>query len=153
MRQDPDCILIGEMRDRETMMSAIQAAETGHLVLGTLHCNDAQQTFSRILEFFPRVEHAFIRSSLANSLVSIMVQRLIPGITEGSRFPATEVLLNNAIVKDKILHEEDEDMPAILAQCRTEGMRDFTQSLCRPGAGRDRSPVRSPWTTRQIERS
>ena len=130
VRQDPDCILIGEMRDRETMLAAIQAAETGHLVLGTLHCNDAPQTFSRILEFFPRVEHAFIRSSLANSLRAIMVQRLIPGHVEGSRFPATEVLLNNSIVKDKILHEEDEDMPAILCQCRAEGMRDFTQSLC-----------------------
>lgn len=130
VRQDPDSILIGEMRDRETMMAAIQAAETGHLVLGTLHCNDAQQTFSRILEFFPRVEHAFIRSSLANSLRAIMVQRLIPGVKEGDRFPATEVLLNNAIVKDKILHEEDGDMPAILCQCRAEGMRDFTQSLC-----------------------
>ena len=59
-----------------------------------------------------------------------MVQRLIPGVKEGSRFPATEVLLNNAIVKDKILHEEDDDMPAIMCQCRAEGMRDFTQSLC-----------------------
>jgi twitching motility protein PilT len=98
-------------------------------VLGTLHCNDAPQTFSRILEFFPRVEHAFIRSSLANSLQAIMVQRLIPGIKEGSRYPATEVLLNNSIVKDKILHEEDEDLTAILIQCRAEGMRDFTQSL------------------------
>jgi twitching motility protein PilT len=130
VRQDPDCILIGELRDRETMLAAIQAAETGHLVLGTLHCSDAQQTFSRILEFFPQSEHAFIRSSLANSLRAIMVQRLIPGIKEGSRYPATEVLLNNAIVKDKILHEEDEDMPAIMQQCREEGMRNFTQSLC-----------------------
>jgi twitching motility protein PilT len=130
VRQDPDCLLIGEMRDRETMMAAIQAAETGHLVLGTLHCSDAQQTFSRILEFFPHNEHAFIRSSLANSLRAIMVQRLIPGVKQGSRFPATEVLLNNAIVKDKILHEEDEDMPAIIQQCREEGMRTFTQSLC-----------------------
>jgi twitching motility protein PilT len=130
VRQDPDCILIGELRDRETMLAAIQAAETGHLVLGTLHCSDAQQTFSRILEFFPQNEHDFIRSSLANSLRAIMVQRLIPGIQEGSRYPATEVLLNNAIVKDKILHREDEDMPAIIQQCHEEGMRNFTRSLC-----------------------
>ncbi|MFC1758379.1 type IV pilus twitching motility protein PilT [Planctomycetota bacterium] len=129
VRQDPDCILIGELRDRETMMAAIQAAETGHLVLGSLHCSDAQQTFSRILEFFPRAEHAFIRSSLANSLRAIAVQRLIPGIEDGSRFPACEVLLNNAIVKEKILHEEDEDIPAILQQCQEEGMRNFTHSL------------------------
>ena len=129
VRQDPDCIMIGELRDRETMLAAIQAAETGHLVLGSIHCNNAEQTFSRILEFFDRADHSFIRSSLANSLKAIMVQRLLPGVKEGSRFPATEVLLNNSIVKDKILREEDEDMPAILHACREEGMRDFTQSL------------------------
>jgi twitching motility protein PilT len=129
VRQDPDCILIGEMRDRDTMMTAIQAAETGHLVFGTLHCSDAQQTFARILEFFPRVEHAFVRSSLANSLKAIMCQRLVPGVKEGSRYPATEVLLNNSVVKEKILNEADEDLPAIINQCREEGMRSFTQSL------------------------
>ncbi|MHB8897181.1 MAG: type IV pilus twitching motility protein PilT [Thermoguttaceae bacterium] len=129
VRQDPDCIMIGELRDRETMLAAIQAAETGHLVLGSIHCNTAEQTFSRILEFFKREDHAFIRSSLANSLRAILVQRLLPGVQPGSRYPATEVLLNNAIVKDKIVREEDEDMPAILHACREEGMRDFTQSL------------------------
>lgn len=129
VRQDPDCILIGEMRDRETMLAALQSAETGHLVLGSLHCSDAQQTFSRILEFFPRTEHAFIRSSLANSLTAILCQRLLSGIEPGTRYPATEVLLNNSIVKDKILHEQDEDIPAIIAQCEEEGMRSFTVSL------------------------
>jgi twitching motility protein PilT len=129
VRQDPDCIMIGEMRDKETMLAALQAAETGHLVLGSIHCSDAEQTFSRILEFFPREEHDFIRSSLANSLKAIMVQRLLPGLEDGKRFPATEVLLNNSIVKEKIVHEEDGDIPAILHACRDEGMRDFTQSL------------------------
>ena len=95
VRQDPDCILIGEMRDKETMLAALQAAETGHLVLGSIHCSDAEQTFSRMLEFFPREEHAFIRSSLANSLKAIMCQRLLPGVKPGVRYPATEVLLNN----------------------------------------------------------
>ncbi len=145
VRQDPDCIMIGELRDRETMLAAIQAAETGHLVMGSIHCNDAEQTFSRILEFFPREEHAFIRSSLANSLKAIMVQRLLPGIEDGKRFPATEVLLNNSIVKEKILHEEDEDIPAILHACRDEGMRDFTHSLhemVREGMGDPRSRLR-----------
>lgn len=130
VRQDPDCILIGEMRDRETMLAAIQAAETGHLVMGSLHCADVQLSFARMLEFFDRSEHSFIRSSLANSLRAIMCQRLIPGVVEGSRYPATEVLLSNSIAKDKILHEEDEDLPAILHQCREDGMRDFTHSLC-----------------------
>ncbi len=129
VRQDPDCILIGELRDRPTILAAIQAAETGHLVLGSLHCSDAEQTFSRILEFFPREEHAFIRTSLANSLCAIMVQRLLPGSVPGSRFPATEVLLNNSLVKEKILHEKDDDIPAILNVCHEEGMRDFTHSL------------------------
>jgi twitching motility protein PilT len=130
VRQDPDAILIGEMRDRETMLAAIQSAETGHLVLGSLHCADTQLSFARILEFFDRTEHNFIRSSLANSLKAIMCQRLLPGVTEGSRYPATEVLLANSIVKQKILREEDEDLPAILHQCREEGMRDYTHSLC-----------------------
>jgi twitching motility protein PilT len=130
VRQDPDCILIGEMRDRETMLAAIQSAETGHLVMGSLHCADAQLSFARILEFFDRSEHGFIRSSLANSLRAIMCQRLLPGVAEGSRYPATEVLLSNSVVKQKILREEDEDLPAILHQCRHEGMRDYTHSLC-----------------------
>ncbi|UCF32425.1 MAG: PilT/PilU family type 4a pilus ATPase [Phycisphaerales bacterium] len=130
VRQDPDCIFIGEMRDRATMQAAIQAAETGHLVLGSLHVIDVQQTFKRILEFFPRNEHRFIRSSLANSLTAIMCQRLLPGIEEESRYPATEVMVMNSIVKDKILHEEDDDFPAVINQCKEEGMRSFTQSLC-----------------------
>jgi twitching motility protein PilT len=130
VRQDPDAILIGELRDRETMLAAIQAAETGHLVLGSLHCADAQLSFARILEFFDRSEHSFIRSSLANSLRAILCQRLLPGIEQGTRFPATEVLLANSIVRDKISHEEDEDLPAILHQCHDEGMRDYTYSLC-----------------------
>ncbi|MCB9867582.1 MAG: PilT/PilU family type 4a pilus ATPase [Phycisphaerales bacterium] len=129
VRQDPDIILIGEMRDRETMMAALQSAETGHLVLGTLHCSDAQQSFARILEFFPRNEHSFIRSSLANSLRAICCQRLLPGITKGSRLPATEVLLSNSIVRDRIRTERDQDIPAIINQSTEEGMRSFTHSL------------------------
>jgi twitching motility protein PilT len=130
VRQDPDCILVGELRDKESMLAAIQAAETGHLVLGSIHCSDAEQTFSRILEFFSRDEHAFIRSSLANSLKAIMCQRLVPGAVEGTRYPATEVLLNNTIVKEKILHEQDEELPAIMESCQEEGMRNFNHSLC-----------------------
>jgi twitching motility protein PilT len=71
-----------------------------------------------------------VRSSLANSLTAIMCQRLLPGVVEGKRYPATEVLLANSIVREKILHEEDEDFPAIISQCKEEGMRSFTHSLC-----------------------
>ena len=131
VRQDPDAILIGEMRDRETVLAAIQAAETGHLVMGSLHCADVPLTFSRILEFFDRTEHAFIRSSLANSLQAILCQRLVPGVEEGSRFPATEVLLSNSVVQRKILEEQDEDLPGVLHAYRDDGMRDFTYSLLR----------------------
>ena len=130
VRQDPDVIMIGELRDRETMTAALQAAETGHLVFGSLHVSDAQQTFSRILEFFPREEHTFIRSSLANSLRAIMCQKLVPGVEAHTQFPTTEVLLRNSTVRDKIIHEEDEDIPAIISQCEQEGMRSFTSSLC-----------------------
>lgn len=130
VRQDPDCIMIGELRDRDTMTAALQAAETGHLVFGSLHVSDAQQTFARILEFFPREEHAFIRSSLANSLRAIMCQKLVPGVQENTQYPTTEVLLRNSTVRDKIIHEEDDDIPAIIAQCEHEGMRSFTTSLC-----------------------
>ncbi len=129
VRQDPDVILIGEMRDRETMLAAIQSAETGHLVMGSIHCSDATQTFARILEFFDRGDHDFIRSSLSSSLAAIMCQRLLPGIDEGTRVPATEVLLNNATVRDKIRRSEDEDLPAIIAQSVEDGMRSFTYSL------------------------
>ena len=129
VRQDPDMIMIGEMRDRETVLAAIQAAETGHLVLGSLHCADAQLSFARILEFFDHEEHEFIRSSLSTSLQAILCQKLLPGIEEGSRFPATEVLLANSIVRNKILREEDEDLPALLHQCHEEGMRDYSFSL------------------------
>ncbi len=129
VRQDPDVILIGEMRDKETMQAAIQSAETGHLVLGSIHCSDAAQTFSRILEFFAREEHEFIRSSLSSSLSAILCQRLLPGIDEGTRVPATEVLINNSTVRDKIRRGEDEDLPAIIATSIEDGMRNFTYSL------------------------
>ncbi len=129
VRQDPDVVFIGEMRDKETMLAAIQSAETGHLVMGSVHCSDAAQTFSRILEFFSHNEHEFIRSSLSGSLAAIMCQKLLPGIAEGTRVPATEVLLNNSTVRDKIRRGEDDDLPAIISNSIEDGMRNFTHSL------------------------
>src|SRR5690606_18755046 len=106
----------GEMRDHDTVLAAIQAAETGHLVFATLHTADTMQSFNRMLEFFPREEHAFIRSSLANTLRAILAQRLLPAVEgfEVGVVPATEVLLNSPIVKDKIRNAEEEDIPAII---------------------------------------
>ena len=130
MREDPDVVFIGEMRDRDTMMAAIQAAETGHLVFGSIHTQDCMQSLARILEFFPRTEHDFIRSSLANSLTGVLCQRLIPAVDpEIGRVPATEILIGNATVREKIRREEDEDIPAIISGSADDGMRNFTMSL------------------------
>lgn len=130
VRQDPDVLFIGELRDRETMLAALQAAETGHLVFCTLHTADTMQSLARILEFFPADQHTFIRSSLANGLRAIMAQRLLPAMnSEILRVPATEVLLGDAIVKEKIREAEDSDLPEIIAGSRSTGMRSFNDSL------------------------
>jgi hypothetical protein len=124
--------MIGEMRDRETMLAGIQAAETGHLVFATLHTADTMQSFARILEFFDTKDHAFIRSGLAAGLRGVLAQRLIPCVREGvQRVPATEVLLNNSTVADKIREGEDEDLPAVLQSSEHEGMHTFTLSLAK----------------------
>jgi twitching motility protein PilT len=131
VRQDPDVIFIGEMRDHDTVLAAIQAAETGHLVFGSLHTADTMQSFNRILEFFPQDQHDFIRSALSTSLKAICAQRLLPAFEESGvgMVPATEVLLTSPTVRDKIRDGQDEDMPAIIGSSVTEGMRSFTHSL------------------------
>jgi twitching motility protein PilT len=131
VREDPDVILVGEMRDQETVMSALQAAETGHLVFATLHTADTMQSFNRIMEFFPEEERSFIRSSLSNTLRAILAQRLLPAVEgfEVGVVPATEVLLNTPIVQDKIREAEEDDIPAIINASGGEGMMSFTQSL------------------------
>lgn len=134
VRQDPDVIFIGELRDHDTILAAIQAAETGHLVFGTLHTADTMQSFSRILEFFPRDEHNFLRSSLSNTLRAIMAQRLVPAVEsfndgKGGVVPACEVLLNSPIVQEKIREGADSDLPAVINASAGEGMLSFTKSL------------------------
>ena len=131
VRQDPDVIFIGEMRDAETVLAGIQAAETGHLVFASLHTADTMQSLARMLEFFPTEERDFVRSSLANTLVAVCAQRLIPALStfEGKVIPATEVLLNNSIVREKIRESEDADLPSIINSSRADGMRSFTASL------------------------
>jgi len=128
VRQDPDVIFIGELRDHDTVLAAIQAAETGHLVFGSLHTADTMQTFSRIVEFFPQHEHGFVRSALSNSLKAVCAQRLLPGV-EGGMVPATEVLISNASVREKIREGYDTDIPGIVNASIPEGMRSFTHSL------------------------
>ena len=132
VRQDPDVIFIGELRDHDTVMAAIQAAETGHFVFGSLHTADTTQAFSRIIEFFPQHEHDFIRSSLSGTLKAICAQRLLPAnrdVAGVGAVPATEVLLANPSVREAVREGEDGNIPAIITASRQEGMRSFTDSL------------------------
>ncbi len=133
VRQDPDVIFIGELRDHETVMAAIQAAETGHLVFGSMHTADTMQAFSRIIEFFPQSEREFVRSALSNSLQAVCAQRLLPANKDSTGgagvVPATEVLLANAVVRETIREGEDANIPAIIGSSTGEGMRSFTHSL------------------------
>ncbi len=129
VRQDPDVIFIGEMRDQETVLSAIQAAETGHLVFATLHTSDTMGAFGRMLEFFPQDERSFVRNSLAGTLKAICAQRLVPANEEqtGAKVvPAVEVLLTSPTVRELIRDERDSDLPAVIASSREDGMRLFT---------------------------
>ncbi len=130
VRQDPDTVFIGEMRDKFTMTAALQAAETGHLVFGSLHSADATQTFARILEFFPRPEHEFVRGALSNCLRAICCQRLLPGAREDAPLvPATEVLINSPTCKDLIRKEQDQGIQSLIESSDKEGMHSFTSSL------------------------
>jgi twitching motility protein PilT len=132
VRQDPDVIMIGEMRDKETLLAGLMAAETGHLVFVTLHTADTQQSVARILEFFPFEEHGFIRACLANGLKAVMAQRLLPSLKPGVKVvPATEVLLNSPIVAERIREGHDEDLHAIISGSTQEGMHSFTDSLAK----------------------
>ena len=131
VRQDPDVIFIGEMRDAETVLAGIQAAETGHLVFATLHTADTMQSLNRMLEFFPPSERTFIRSSLANTLRAVCAQKLIPSVEgfETKVVPACEILLNTPVVREKIRECEDADLPSIISGSKADGMQNFTMAL------------------------
>ncbi|MEN0020300.1 MAG: PilT/PilU family type 4a pilus ATPase [Planctomycetota bacterium] len=131
VRQDPDVVFIGEMRDAETVLAGIQAAETGHLVFATLHTADTMQSLARMLEFFPPEERDFVRTSLANTLMAICAQKLIPAVPsfEAKIVPATEVLINTPVVRSKIAEHKDEDLPTVISSNRSDGMRSFNDSL------------------------
>lgn len=145
VREDPDVIFIGELRDHDTVLAAIQAAETGHLVFGSLHTADTMQAFSRILEFFPSHEHGFLRHSLSSSLRAICAQRLLPAFEEANLgikvVPATEVLLGNPIVREKIREGMDADLPSIVGK-NEEGMHSTTYSLA--------ELVKKEWVARSV---
>ena len=131
LRQDPDVILVGEMRDLETIETALVAAETGHLVLSTLHTLDAQETLTRILSAFPPFQQKAIRIQLAGLLKAVVSQRLMKSASGHSRVPAVEVLISTPLIRDYILHEEKTAAirDAIAAGTSQYGMQTFDQSL------------------------
>jgi twitching motility protein PilT len=129
LRQDPDVILIGEMRDEETVRTALSAAETGHLVLSTLHTLDAPETINRILDFFPPHLQTQARVMLSTTLAGVISQRLVPG-KDGGRVPVAEVLVATGRVKDLILSpEETGKISEAIAEGGFYGMQTFDQDL------------------------
>ncbi|MGI8544029.1 MAG: type IV pilus twitching motility protein PilT [Aridibacter sp.] len=131
LRQDPDVILVGEMRDLETMETALVAAETGHLVFSTLHTLDASETLTRIITAFPPFQQKSIRIQLAGLLKAVVSQRLMKSAQGNSRVPAVEVLVSTPLIRDCILHEEKTSQirDAIAAGTSQYGMQTFDQSL------------------------
>lgn len=128
MRAAPDVILVGEIRDTDTMEAAITFAETGHLVLATLHSNNANQAMERILNFFPHERHEQILLQLSLNLKAIISQRLVPSINE-MRVAATEILLDTPRVKDLIYKNKIDLLKEAMSQGTVEGMHTFDQSL------------------------
>jgi twitching motility protein PilT len=131
LRQDPDVILIGEMRDLETISTALTAAETGHLVLSTLHTNDAASTVERVIDTFPGTQQSQVRSMLANTLKGVICQRLFPRVDQAGMIPATEVLISTPAVRNCIRENRVFEVPNIIETNRAIGMSLFDESLKR----------------------
>jgi twitching motility protein PilT len=130
VREDPDVMVVGEMRDRETFETAIQAAETGHLVFGTIHASTAPSTIGRILDLFPRELHAALRSAMVFNMKAIIAQKLLPSIMPGvGRVPACEIMIFSPTVRKLLLEEQDDKLSDAIRIGKDEGMQDFTWSL------------------------
>lgn len=127
-REDVDVIMVGEMRDYETISSAVTAAETGHLVFSTLHTNNAAQTIDRIIDMFPAEQQGQVRVQLAGSLAGIFSQRLIPRVS-GGLVPAYELLINNNAVSTLIRDGRSQEISAVIQTSSQEGMIDMDRSL------------------------
>lgn len=131
LRQDPDVVLVGEMRDFETIQTALIAAETGHLVLSTLHTTDATETVNRIIAVFPPYQHKQVRIQLASVLKAVISMRLVPRADGNGRVPAVEVMITTETIKDCILDPEKTKLiPDVIAKGKIHyGMQTFDQSL------------------------
>ncbi len=130
VREDPDVMLVGEMRDRETFETAIQAAETGHLVFGTIHASTSPSTIGRILDLFPHNMHAAIRSALVFNMRAIIAQKLLPSIKPGvGRVPTCEIMTFSPTIRKLLLESQDDKLADAVRISKDEGMQDFTMSL------------------------
>ncbi len=127
-RQDADIVMIGEMRDLETISTAVTAAETGHLIFSTLHTNTASQTVDRIIDSFPSNQQEQIRLQLSSSLLGIFSQRLVPRIS-GGLIPAVELLINNSAVSNLIREKRTHEIASVVETGSEEGMIDLNRSL------------------------
>ncbi len=131
LRQDPDVILIGEMRDTETIQAALTVAETGHLAFATLHTNDALQTMNRIIDVFPAGQQAQVRTQLSFVLEGVVVQQLIPRADGMGRVIAMEIMLANPAIRSLIRAEKIEQIPSMIEIGKGDGMMTMNQSLYR----------------------
>src|SRR5262245_55377791 len=130
VREDPDIILVGEMRDQDTFEAGVHAAETGHVVFGTIHASSAASTISRILDLFPPSMHHAVRQSLAFNLKAVVAQKLVPSILPGvQRVPTNEIMIVNPTIRDLILKSKDDKLGDAIRIGELEGMQDFTMSL------------------------
>jgi twitching motility protein PilT len=129
LRQNPDVILVGEMRDSETIAAALTAAETGHLVLSSLHTNDAAQTMSRILDSFPASNQPQIRQQLSLALLAVIAQQLVPAIGHAGRYPAVEVMMATPAIRNLIRTGQDHQLRSHISTGRADGMMTMDQSL------------------------
>ncbi len=131
LRQDPDIIMVGEIRDLETMSTALMAADTGHLVMSTLHTTDVVQTLQRIMSFYPPHQHEEVRLSLASNLRAVVCQRLIARADGAGRVPAVEIMVSTPTIREYIMNPEKMALiGGIVAEGSTQyGMQSFDQSV------------------------
>jgi len=129
LRQNPDVILVGEMRDSETIAAALTAAETGHLVLSSLHTNDAAQTMSRILDSFPESNQPQIRQQLSLALLAVIAQQLVPAVGHVGRYPAVETMMATPAIRNLIRTGKDHQLRSHISTGRGDGMITMDQSL------------------------
>jgi twitching motility protein PilT len=131
LRQDPDMILIGEMRDSETFDTALTAAETGHYVFGTLHSSNAQQAVQRLVEYYPHDQHAGLRRMVASTLRATITQRLLPALEGNGRLPVLEAFVVDGLARTVLTEGRFEKIPAVIEAGKDSGSRSFNQDLYR----------------------